>query len=129
MKLCLIGQTLYLISLTLLKCSVLCFYMRVFACTGKLRLLTQCLLGCMVCWGAAFTLYFLLICRPLRAAWTPALAATRCGDQILMYCLLITSNMATDLVIMGLPLYTIWNLQMKVLERVALLTCFMLGLG
>lgn len=71
----------------------------------------------------------LFICFPIQAYWDLALAATHCGDQILMYTLFISSNIVTDVLIMLLPMYTIWHLQMKVAEKFALTCSFALGLG
>lgn len=112
----------------LLKCSVLSFYLRVFTLQG-MRRATKITLGVVIAWGITFVIHMLLVCRPIQAYWDLALAATACGDQIRMYAILIASNMITDIIIVILPMYTIWHLQMKIAEKLALTCCFALGIG
>jgi hypothetical protein len=109
-----------------MKLSVLMFYLRIFT-VRILQIATKVFIGVIVCWGVAFILYMLLVCRPIQANWIFTLTPTKCGDQIAMYTALITLNMITDFFIMVFPLYTIWNLQMRAAEKLALTISFCLG--
>lgn len=122
----LVAQVLYVTSLTAMKLSVLMFYLRIFT-VRILQIATKIFIGIIICWGVAFILYMLLVCRPIEANWIFTMTPTHCGDQIAMYTALITLNMITDFFIMVFPLYTIWNLQMRTAEKLALTISFCLG--
>ncbi|KAF2450775.1 hypothetical protein P171DRAFT_378100 [Karstenula rhodostoma CBS 690.94] len=122
----LVAQVLYVTSLTAMKLSVLMFYLRIFT-VRILQIATKVFIGGIICWGVAFILYMLLVCRPIEANWIFTMTPTNCGDQIAMYTSLIALNMITDFFIMVFPLYTIWNLQMRTAEKLALTISFCLG--
>ncbi|KAI0579357.1 hypothetical protein TUN199_07505 [Pyrenophora tritici-repentis] len=52
-----------------------------------------------------------------------------CMDQMLLLKFLILSNMVTDLMIVVLPIHSVWQLQMRKTEKFAVLACFGLGLA
>lgn len=109
-----------------MKLSVLMFYLRIFT-IPILQIATKIFIGVIICWGVSFILYMLLVCRPIQANWIFTMTATNCGDQIAMYTSLIALNMITDFLIMVFPLYTIWKLQMRTAEKIALTISFCLG--
>lgn len=50
-----------------------------------------------------------------------------CMDQVLVLKCIIMSNVITDLMIIVLPVRTVWGLQMRKTEKLAILSCFALG--
>lgn len=121
---------LYVYALSLLKTSVLCFYLRVFGKTpGGLRRVIQALLGVVGAWTLAFTLALAFVCHPVPFRWDPAIPGGSCGSQTALYASLIITNVVTDLVIMLLPMYTVWSIKMRGPEKLGLMACFALGMA
>ena len=52
-----------------------------------------------------------------------------CMDQIVVSKGLVMTNVVTDLFIVILPISTVWNLQMRRTEKLAIISCFALGLA
>lgn len=50
-------------------------------------------------------------------------------DQILVLKCIIMTNVITDLFIVILPIWTVWQLQMRKTEKLAVIACFALGLA
>lgn len=120
---------LYVHALSLLKTSVLCFYLRVFGkAPGGLRRVIQALLGVVGAWTLAFSLALAFVCHPLPFRWDPAIPGGRCGSQTALYASLIVTNVVTDLIIMLLPMYTVWSIKMRGPEKIGLMACFALGM-
>ncbi|KAK7926657.1 hypothetical protein PG985_003655 [Apiospora marii] len=121
---------LYVHALALLKTSVLCFYLRVFGkAPGGLRRVIQELLGVVGAWTLAFTLALAFVCHPLPFRWDPTVPGGSCGSQTALYASLIVTNVVTDLVIMLLPMYTVWSIKMRGPEKLGLMACFALGMA
>lgn len=128
MKVVLSFQLLYMMSLTLVKCSVLAFYRRVFVNDGmkKLTVITAIFV---VCWCIGHSFAMVFICHPVAFWWDVTIVGGYCLDQLPIYVSLIVTNIFTDLVIMGLPMLTIWKLKMKTTEKLALTAAFALGIA
>ncbi|KAK7957830.1 hypothetical protein PG988_012678 [Apiospora saccharicola] len=121
---------LYVHALSLLKTSVLCFYLRVFGkAPGGLRRLIQALLGVVGAWTLAFSLALAFVCHPLPFRWDPTIPGGSCGSQTAMYASLIVTNVVTNLIIMLLPMYTVWSIKMRGPEKIGLMACFALGMA
>ncbi|KAK8119823.1 uncharacterized protein PG998_004449 [Apiospora kogelbergensis] len=118
---------LYVHALAIIKTSVLCFYLRIFASPSGLRRVIQALLGLVGGWTVAFSLALAFVCHPLPFRWDPTIRGGSCGSQTAMYATLIITNAVMDLVIMMLPMYTIWGLKMRGPEKIGLMACFSLG--
>ena len=52
-----------------------------------------------------------------------------CIDQILVLKWTIMTNVITDLIIFPMPIPTVWRLNMRLTERIAVISCFVLGLA
>ncbi|KAK7996522.1 hypothetical protein PG989_004562 [Apiospora arundinis] len=121
---------LYVHALAIIKTSVLCFYLRVFAGAPRaLRRVIQALLGLVGAWTVAFSLALAFVCHPLPFRWDPTIPGGACGSQTAMYATLIVTNVVMDLVIMMLPMYTIFSLKMRGPEKIGLMACFSLGMA
>ncbi|CAG9998454.1 unnamed protein product [Clonostachys byssicola] len=110
------------------KLSVLFFYTRVFQVKGLMMAshLTQALIGS---WTLAFTMAIVFSCTPVYAQWDMVAQATAtCINQVRMFLGLIISNAALDLLIMAIPIRSILQLQMRLTDKIGVLTCILLGL-
>lgn len=128
MKVVLSFQLLYMFSLTFVKCSVLAFYKRVFVSEGmqKLSIIT---IVFVVCWCIGHSFAMVFICHPTAFWWDMTIPGGYCLNQLPIYVSLIITNIFTDIVIMLLPMVTIWELRMKTTEKLALTAAFALGIA
>uniref|UniRef100_A0A8H7KFP1 Rhodopsin domain-containing protein n=1 Tax=Bionectria ochroleuca TaxID=29856 RepID=A0A8H7KFP1_BIOOC len=118
----------YLGCLLFSKLSMLCFYLRIFETQAPRRLVFGTMILCM-CWFVSHFLANVFICKPVPAQWKMELVMSgegTCGDQIPIFQSMIISNMLTDLIIMILPMKIIWGLQMRFMEKIGLMTSFLL---
>lgn len=117
---------IYIWCLAALKLSQLALYHRVFAL--QLRIPVYIVGGIVVAWAIIFNFVFLFLCDPISQQWTVERVG-HCMDQILLLKCLILTNMVTDLMIVALPIRSVWQLQMRKTEKLAVLACFGLGLA
>ncbi|KAL7818735.1 hypothetical protein V8C44DRAFT_175911 [Trichoderma aethiopicum] len=116
----------YTSCITLVKLSILCFYLRVFP-NSKLRIATQIVIGIVTLWGLGSVLMFFFVCRPFEATWNP-LAGGTCSDRIATFLAVGAYNIVSDVIILALPLRTIWTLNTRSQMKVALTVLFLTGL-
>ncbi|KAF2827810.1 hypothetical protein CC86DRAFT_264124, partial [Ophiobolus disseminans] len=124
----------YLVSTTLIKISILCFYRRL---TGSLKngfvsWVWGAIISC-VLYGVIFTFLILFTCTPVVGyfhlfdkAWR-AKNELSCRNEgaIVVACAIIST--LQDLVICLLPVFLVWNLKMSKRQKAAL--CGIFGLG
>lgn len=118
---------IYIQALAVIKCSALCFYLRMFP-EKKMQLLIKFSIGMTVVWVLAHDLALIFLCSPVKYQWDQTVPG-KCGDNLAYYTSVVTTNIFSDFWIMALPLYTIWSLKMRKGEKAALTVCFLLGLG
>ena len=94
--------------------------------TPAFRLAVKIIAAVMVVWWVATILADTLICIPIEHNWNPTVPA-HCGDKQLLAIIPPIPWIATDVVILIMPLPMVWNLQMPRLQRVGLACLFLLG--
>lgn len=114
----------YLWTLAALKGSQLFLYLRVFSV--HLRNWIYAGLAIIVVWALIFTFVFIFLCNPVQQQWSLERIG-HCMDQILVLKSLIMTNILTDLFIFVLPIRSVWKLQMRKTEKLAVISCFALG--
>ncbi|KAH6664443.1 hypothetical protein B0J14DRAFT_569727 [Halenospora varia] len=107
-------QLMYCIVIAAAKFSVLCFYLRIFV-QPKIRLVTKICMGIVGAGTLGNLLQPFLMCRPFTAIYDPTVTST-CGDEL------------ASLVAMGLPIYTLWGLKMRLAKKLGLMAIFLVGL-
>ncbi|KAJ4403693.1 hypothetical protein N0V91_006393 [Didymella pomorum] len=115
---------IYIWCLAALKMSQLALYMRVFS--TQLRVWVYSAGAIVVVWALMFNFLFIFLCDPISQQWTIERVG-HCMDQILLLKMLILTNLITDLIIVVLPIKSVWQLQMRKTEKFAVLACFSLG--
>ncbi|KAH7075713.1 hypothetical protein BKA63DRAFT_565767 [Paraphoma chrysanthemicola] len=120
-------QLLYLLALGLIKSSILCFYTRIFVSIRTL-FAVKCMFGVVAVWAISHALTVIFICSPVSFQWDLTIQGGKCGDQIKLFQSIITTNIITDVMIMVLPIYTVWHLKMRKTEKVAVIACFLIGI-
>ena len=109
------------------KISVLCFYLRIFGPDPTFRLCNSILIFVVAAWAVATVLTEGLICRPWSAAWTANAPPPKCGNPDLAYWVPNIVNVATDILVLILPLPSISRLQISKRRRIGLSMVFLTG--
>lgn len=115
---------IYLWTLAALKLSQLCFYYRAFG--HQLKIWIYAFGAIVAAWALVFSLVFIFLCDPVEQQWTIDRIG-HCMDQVLVLKCIIMTNVITDLMIILLPVSTVWKLQMRRTEKFAILSCFLIG--
>ena len=124
-KFLVVAEILYVFNLVWTKLSILFMYYRIFHFPYFKRWAYG--IGTfIICWVITITFLFIFICVPVEKLWYPQLPG-RCIDQVATWIANATSTIATDLVILILPMPQIWKLQLRTSEKVALTIAFGLG--
>ena len=111
------------------KISVCCFYLRIFVGRG-MRIATFATMALVVSWAVAHCLAATFICSPVAGQYDMRLAAeTVCGDQTKFFQSGLSINVVLDAIVLVLPLYTIWNLNMRLSDKIGLSVAFSIGIG
>lgn len=118
-------QIIYVILLALVKSSMLCFFLRVFATPFMQKAAKICLVF-VGCWMVTYLATCIFICTPVSAQWT---GMGQCGAYISMIQSLIATNAIGDIIIMALPMRIIWSLQTRTTEKIGITGCFTLGIA
>jgi hypothetical protein len=80
--------------------------------------------------GAYTGIFFALLfaCRPISASWNPKLLPTAiCLNRGAIYIATAVIGFVTDLLVILLPIPTIWGLQMHMKQKLGLLGIFSVG--
>lgn len=104
---------------------MLCFFLRVFP-TTFMQLSSKLALGFVAMWVIAFLCACIFLCNPISAQWD---GDGHCGAYMPMILSLIATNAVGDLIIMALPMHSIWSLQTRKADKIGITSCFALGLA
>ncbi|KAK4176959.1 hypothetical protein QBC36DRAFT_141369 [Triangularia setosa] len=126
MKITFVFTIVYVWALFALKMSQLWFYLRAFSL--HLKIWIYVVSAICIAWAIIFTFVLTFLCDPIEQQWTLQRIG-RCMDQILVLKCVIMTNILTDLMIIVLPMWTVWQLQMRTTEKVAVAGCFAIGLA
>lgn len=125
----------YMISTTLIKISILCFYRRINGGlqNGFVYWVWGSIVFCII-YGVLFTLLIAFTCSPVVGYFHVVDTMWRlhnelsCRDEgaIIVSCAAIST--VQDLIICMLPIFLIWNLRIQKRQKIALCGIFMIGL-
>lgn len=118
-------QLVYVLLLAATKASVLFFYLRVFV-TPWVQRASRFLLGFVGAWMLAYMFACVFICTPVSAQWT---GKGVCGAYIPLIQSLIATNALGDVVIMALPMHSVWTLKMRKTDKIGITASFGLGVA
>jgi hypothetical protein len=83
-------------------------------------------MGCCVVFGVVFIISTFALC-PLASNWSESTTGVRCV-QSTGYVVSGILNLALDVIIVALPLFPVWRLQMATIRKVAISGIFGIGL-
>lgn len=121
-----VAQAFYKLTINLTKASILLLYLRIFP-KQWLRKTCLVLLAVILLYMVGTTASSIGQCNPIPRAWDKSIAGT---------CISITANwyanaafsITTDLVILGLPMHSIYTSHLPTSQKLALMGVFALGL-
>ncbi|KAF5567050.1 integral membrane protein [Fusarium napiforme] len=125
LKLTFCMQAIYVTLLASVKASMLAFFIRVFP-TSFMQKSSKVALVFVGMWLIAYLCSCVFLCNPVSAQWT---GLGKCGAYIPMIQSLIATNAVGDLIIMALPMHSVWNLKTRRAEKIGITSCFALGLA
>lgn len=118
-------EFLWAVSLSFSKISILLLYCKLFPDSYVVvtaRLTTVAI----IVWAVATILSGLFICKPISASWTPN-QRHLCGDQVLYFFVTGAINLATDVMVLILPLSHIYRLRLPKATKLGLAVVMSLG--
>lgn len=122
-------QFLFAVAVGFSKIGITITLHRIFASvSNKFRWATFIVMGLCLVWMVFTILIGLFICWPIAMNWDPDTPGGKCGDQIAAFSAVGIIDVATDLVIIALPIPMIYPLQIRWQHKVALCSIFGAGL-
>lgn len=126
-------EMLYGISLALVKSSFMVLYLRLFGTRRSLRLTIWFGLAIIWAWGLTIVLKSFLLCSPIAYNWKdPHLSMSdhggKCSNRNVAFVAAAAINIATDIMIMLVPVPHIVILQLRLYRKVGLVCVFSVGL-
>ena len=119
----------YVVTITLVRVSILSLLRRIFT-TKLFRMITTLLSTLCLAWGIAIIFANVFQCTPLSDAFDPSIVmsmSSRCINLQAMYYGTLATALSLDLVILILPLYPIWRLQLPHRQKYELMAMLSLG--
>ena len=124
-------QLLAVASLGFTKCSILCFYRRVFWVYPRFLFVNNVLIVVVAVWMVSFLFAMLFQCRHPQIIWTTfeyaPIRLVECVEQVPFYFSVSTSGFMLDFVILATPVPVIYQLQMHWKIRLAAVCILLLG--
>ena len=119
-------EILYCMAIATSKLSILSMYLRIFV--ERPHRVVSYLIGAVVAAAAiACVITSLASCRPFSARWDLAQFKSSCINSVRFWMGMSVINIATDLVMLVLPMPAIWQLQLPRSQKTALTGIFLLG--
>lgn len=128
LKVILVIEITYGVSLVLIKTSIMALYWRLFGSKSSFRTAVYVVGSIIWAWGISVVLASFLLCTPLEFNWNPTLPGGKCANRNAAFIANGVINMFTDFMVLSLPIRHIWQLQLRTGQKVALIMILNLGL-
>lgn len=120
-----IAQTPYKLVVCLNKTSVVLLYKRIFI-TKQFQYLCWATLAIVVGSGFSTSIATIFQCLPIERSWNKSVEGT-CIDNGMFWLANAVLNIATDVIVLALPIREVFNLHLRLQEKLALCGVFLLG--
>lgn len=114
---------MYITALTLVKMSVLMFYVRVFKVVRIYQVALWVTGVIVLAWGIAILLITILACFPIRKNWDQSVP----GYCIERHSTLLIPNVLTDFILLILPMPMLWPIKLSFGRKIGLCGLFAAG--
>ena len=125
-KLLLIDNLIYNTGLTVVKMSVLLFYVRVFRIVLVYRVIFWIVAFLIISWGIAINFLAIFACTPVHRYWDPTVPGT-CLNKNLTFLGATVPNIVIDFILLVLPIPMLWRLHVETSTKFALVGVFSAG--
>ena len=122
-----LSELYYATDITLIKCSILCLYLRIFGINRKFKMMCYGMIAFVVTWGVAVFFVTIFQCKPVRAAWDKNISGEQCFNLEHFVIGTNVPNIVADAAVIALPVPLVWKLQLSRMRRVGLVTVFLLA--
>ncbi|MCJ1438932.1 hypothetical protein MMC27_008322 [Xylographa pallens] len=126
LKLEVVEEYLYIISVTLPKLCILALYLRIFT-TKSYRWAAYGIAGVLILNLITNIILSSLLCQPYAFNWDKTILGGSCIDLIAVYRWVSIPNLVTDMAILALPLPIIWRLHTNRRQKIGLTITFLTG--
>lgn len=117
---------MYLAAVVPAKISIACLYLRIL--TNRIyRIFTWVVIVVLVVTWVAYSIGYLLQCRPLQYYWNKTIPDGQCIDIEMSYRTTGLPNILTDIAMLIIPLPTVWQLRVPRIRKVGLTFIFLTG--
>jgi hypothetical protein len=106
------------------KLAVLCFYQRIFV-QRAIRIGSYATMILVVLVALSFIITSSAMCQPFAFNWDKTIPDGKCGNIMASYRISCIPTIATDVLILLLPIPSIWKLHMGVARRLGVLFTFL----
>lgn len=120
-------SVLYPIASTLPKLSVCTLYLRIFKVKRGLYRLTCGVIAFLIGNAIAWLIPTIFVCSPIRTFWSHRGASGKCLNWPIFGTWISLPNIVSDLLILVLPMRTLWRTQMKPAKKLGLMVTFATG--
>jgi hypothetical protein len=121
-----IFNVLYTNVIPLIKISIVLLYRRIFP-LPNFKIICYVLVGLLACFQISTTLVDLFGCHPIAAGWDKTIPNARCIDPKTLYMATAGINLATDIIILCLPMPLVWGLHLPLKRKLGVSFIFVLG--
>lgn len=107
---------------------MLCFYRRIFGTidtTFSTAVVSVAIFN-FIAWIAVFSI-FTFQCTPIIYTWDRTLVGGRCLPNNVLFWSTSSINIATDIVIVILPIPIVWSMRLTIYQKLAVTGVFLLG--
>ena len=119
-------EQIYCAAVAFPKLSILASYLRIFV-SKPYRIATYVVAGIVSATAIAGIITSFASCRPFSARWDPDLFLTNCFNAARYWQGISVPNVATDLVMLVLPLPVVWDLNVSKSQKLGLSLVFLMG--
>ncbi|KAK3170138.1 hypothetical protein OEA41_009524 [Lepraria neglecta] len=120
------SQIIFAAAITMTKLSLLFFYHRIFP-VRKFTIISIITGIVMVGWCIALIFSVIFGCKPVGYFWDKTIQGGHCINENVLSYGITAANIATDIIVLVLPIPWLWNLQMRTSKKLALSGIFVLG--
>lgn len=123
-----VGEPIYFVAQGLVKISILLFMLRIFP-KQDMRKLIYGVCGIIVAYTIAFFFATLFQCQPISFLWKQLDSnfPGKCNDIHLQAWIAAGINIVLDIVVIVLPIKSLWNLQASLPKKITAISMFSLG--
>ncbi|TGJ81684.1 hypothetical protein E0Z10_g7083 [Xylaria hypoxylon] len=118
-------QPIYYISVSLTKVSIIVFYFKLFP-QESYRAFLWVMMVIVILTGVATAVAGVFQCNPIARAWDASIPGT-CFNQPALFFANAALNIVEDLILYILPIQILWNMNLPLKQRIALIGIFVVG--